>query len=467
MVVPFEVRDDKLQDSTTGSTSPWAAQQGPLTNRRGRAITASIWVGASVASSYMLRLVSTLVLTRLLFPEVFGLFAFVTIVMNVLNMFSDLGINVAVMRSKRADEHFINCAWTVRLLRGGVLWVGALLLAWPVSVFFEQPTLVALIPIVALSAIIDPLGSPSIWFCNRKLRLWPMFWRDNFVGLSVLLLKIILAIHLQSVWALVFAGLFGSTLRAVSSYTILSEIRPRLVWDKKVVGGLVRFGGWLFVSSMLTFFVQQGDKLILGKMFDAEVLGIYVVALTIPAALLNLIRRMNSNVLLPVYADLVHHDDARLRRRVLQSRACLMVLGGGPAVLLAIFGQHVIDFLYDPRYAAAGWMLQIASLGALAMLINLTITSILLPAGDSLGMFQFQAFRSICFIVCMTAGGWFFGFLGLVAGVAASNLMSYPAAAWLGKRHGVLHVKLDLAAYVLSIAFVAIGWYFVGFPRVT
>ena len=453
------------QTSASDKSSMWDVQQGPMTNRKNRAILASFWVSASVASSYVTRLISTLVLTRLLFPEVFGLIAFVTIVMQVLNMFSDVGLNVAVLRSKRVDEPFINCAWTLRLLRGLGIWVAAAAFAWPVSLFFEQPALVGIIPVVALSSIIDPFGSPAIWFCNRRLHLWPMFWRDSFVNVAALMMKIILAIHLQSVWAIVYGGLFASVLRVMTSYWIFPEIRPRLVWDKGVVKELFSFGGWLFASSVLAFVVQQGDRLVLGKLFDAEVLGIYVIAMTIPMTIINLAKRMDSTVLLPVYADLVHYAKKRLRRRVLQSRTLLIFVGVAPSCMLAIFGQQVIDLLFDSRYASAGWMLQVSSAGIVALLINISAASIALPAGDSRGLFVFQLVKGILFIAGMLVGGWVYGFVGLVAGVGVSHFLAYPAAAWLARRHGVWHFGLDMAAYLIAACTIGIGWTMFGLPR--
>ena len=73
----------------------------------------------SIGGSNGLRLVSNLILTRLLFPEAFGLMALVQVFIAGLNMFSDAGIRTAIIRHTRGDDpDFLNTAWTIQIIRG-------------------------------------------------------------------------------------------------------------------------------------------------------------------------------------------------------------------------------------------------------------------------------------------------------------------------------------------------------------
>ena len=63
-------------------------------------------------------------LTRLLFPEAFGLMALIQTFMIGLAMFSDLGIGPAIIQSDRGeDPDFLNTAWVMQILRGICLWL--------------------------------------------------------------------------------------------------------------------------------------------------------------------------------------------------------------------------------------------------------------------------------------------------------------------------------------------------------
>ena len=92
---------------------------GNLTARIIRAAFLSI---GSFGLSQGLRLVSNLLLTRILFPEAFGLMGLVNVLLIGLAMFSDVGIGPAIARSPRGDERdFLDTAWTLQILRGLLL----------------------------------------------------------------------------------------------------------------------------------------------------------------------------------------------------------------------------------------------------------------------------------------------------------------------------------------------------------
>jgi O-antigen/teichoic acid export membrane protein len=97
------------------------ASKGGLFGRamRGGALTAGAYAAAQAA-----RLAANLILARLLFPEAFGVMALVTVFLVGLAMFSDVGIGPAISQSERGDDPaFLNTAWTINVVRGGLLWL--------------------------------------------------------------------------------------------------------------------------------------------------------------------------------------------------------------------------------------------------------------------------------------------------------------------------------------------------------
>ena len=97
---------------------------------RGTAIT----LGGTAGQQFM-RLLSNLVLTRLLFPEAFGMMALIQTFTAGLQMFSDIGLRPSIIQNKRGeDPDFLNTAWTLQIIRGAGLWLFSCLLAWPLAV---------------------------------------------------------------------------------------------------------------------------------------------------------------------------------------------------------------------------------------------------------------------------------------------------------------------------------------------
>src|ERR1700680_4784650 len=77
----------------------------------------SIIIGTMLALN-LLRLISTLILTRLLAPADFGILGMITVVHYTINMLFDVGTDTFIVRHHDiADRRFLNVVWTVRVAR--------------------------------------------------------------------------------------------------------------------------------------------------------------------------------------------------------------------------------------------------------------------------------------------------------------------------------------------------------------
>ena len=105
----------------------------------GRMVKAALWLVGSNVSSQALRLISSLVLTRLLMPDAFGLLAALSTLYFGLVMFSDMGIWQSVVKSENGnDARFLGTAWAAQLLRAMVLVLLVCLMAVGVSVLSQS-----------------------------------------------------------------------------------------------------------------------------------------------------------------------------------------------------------------------------------------------------------------------------------------------------------------------------------------
>ena len=137
-----------------------------------KAVNGAVWTIVGYGFSQSLRLGGNLVLTRLLVPDLFGLMALVNVFIMGLALFSDVGINPSIIRSKRGDDPvFLNTAWTIQVVRGFSLWIGCTIIAFPVARFYEEPRLLWLIPIVGFNTILDGFNSTSIASLSRHMEI--------------------------------------------------------------------------------------------------------------------------------------------------------------------------------------------------------------------------------------------------------------------------------------------------------
>ena len=131
------------------------AASNPASLKR-RVLGASSWSLAGFALSTAIRFGSSLLMTRLLIPQMFGVMAIAMLVMTGLAMFSDVGLTQNIIQSKRGgDMAYLNTAWTIQIIRGMLLW----LLAFCISLALFAANHLGLIP--KTSAYSDPSLFPT------------------------------------------------------------------------------------------------------------------------------------------------------------------------------------------------------------------------------------------------------------------------------------------------------------------
>lgn len=390
------------------------------------AIRGTAWTILGFGASQVIRFVGNLALTRLLFPEVFGLSALITSFLIGLQMFSDLGVGQSVVQNSRGDEkEFLCTAWTVQIVRGVLLWLFTLVAAAPFAGFYGDPQLQNLLIVAGISALISGFNSITLFTAKRHLLLKELAFLEIGCQLLGLLFTMVWAMLHPSVWAVVAGGVFSTLVKACASHVFFKGVSHRLHIDFSSLKSLMRFGRWIFFSTVLGFFINYGDRLILGKFLTFAELGIFSIATMIAGAVRQVYNKIQDQVLFPVYAKIKNASLPDLRKKVFLIRLFILLVLMPLVALLSIFGQNLIDFFFDPRYRDAGWMVQILSLG-LIIPIGSSIGPFYLGFGNSYLFMKLLAIRSFFLLGAMTAGGYFLGLEGFVWGMALSSLFFYP-----------------------------------------
>jgi len=461
---------DPAVASVPGASEPAAATRSkhPL---RAKVIRASIWVLGGSYASQALRLASNLILTRLLFPEAFGLMVVVNVFTQLLQAFSDVGIGPSIIQNKRGeDPDFLNTAWTMQVARGFVLWFASCVIAavlwygqssgWLVGDnVYAAPLLPALLPVAGLGAVISGFSATSLFTLNRRLalgRLTALQLGANTVGVIAM---IGLALIYRNIWALVIGGLVGSAVGMFASHWLLPGIRNRFHWDRQTAGELYRFGRWIFLGTGLGFFAQKGDRFLFGALMSADVLGVLAIALLLARFVARVIARVGQRVLFPVYCRLAEAGVGELRRRFIKVRLVVLVVRTSVLAGLAVFGEDIIGLLWDARYEQAGWMLRILVAGALLKPEPLG-AGVLLAFGDSFRRFVTVAAMAASKLITIAAGAYLAGVPGMIVGLAVASVPVYPVMAWSIKKYGVWLPGLDALQTAIGVAIVALAhWY--------
>ena len=461
--VPVDVPLSSRGEEDGGPGGEGSREKGKL---KGKVLAGSAWSMGGYGASQMIRLGSSLILTRVLFREVFGVMALVQTFVAGIHMFSDLGIGPSLIQNpKGEDPEFYNTAWTLQVFRGLGIWLLSFLIAWPAARFYYNPgwttysqwDLVLFIPAVGLSAFITGFNSTAVFTLNRRLDLKKLtLLQLGYQGVAVVIM-VAWALEWKTVWALIGGRLIADFSFALVSHRIIPGYRNRFHWDKKHALELIHFGKWIFLSTVLTFLAQQSDKLIFGKIVTLETLGVYWVAFNLAVLPTMGILKIGSQVAFPAYSEKVRAGEG-LAETFWRMRKPLVALGGAVLGVYLVAGGDIVSVLYDPRYAGAGWMLQLLALGSWFQIQECTNGSALLALGDAKWVAAGNGAKVAGLVFLVPLGYSLLGFKGAILGLAGADLFRYAVSLRGLSRHG-LHVLLgDLGLDLLLVVGVGLGF---------
>jgi len=381
--------------------------------------SATRWVAGGIVVKQGMRLFSNLIMTRILTPEAFGLMAIVNLMLQALNMLSDVGINKSVIRSEREDVVFLQTAWSLQVVRGLLLWLMTLLMAWPVSQYYDEPLLLFILPCSGTIALFMGLNSIAILQNQKHLKYKKLVIFENVAALVGLIAMIFFGILYNSVWALVAGGILSTLVMTFFSHNFFKSIKHSFRWNKEVVHELFHFGKWVFLSTALTFFVSQYDKLALGKLADMHALGLYAIAVVWAGLPTMIVSQLSNKVFYPVVSELYRNGELV---KITDIRNSIVILSVVICIFMIASGHLLINVLYEVEYHLAGELVSVLAVLAFFQIIENINTNLLMTVGRPKDKIISQIAGILILVVFLSPLYSSFGMLG-IAFLASVSMM--------------------------------------------
>lgn len=426
--------------------------------RRGVTSDTSVVVGVMLFQN-VLRIVSSVILTRLLNAEAFAVVGIITSVMVTFALISDVGIIAFIVRhEKTVDRDFRDEVWTLKLVRGIALSILVAILAVPIAHFMQKPELQWPIAVAGLTSLIDGLASLAPFTALRARRVRLMSIIDVASQVLGLVISIVCALIFRSFWAIILSTLLGQLMAVVISYRLYPDSGQRFRFSRERAAELWRFSRFITGSTILTLLITQGDKLVLGRAFPLDVMGIYVIAAGLAAAPTGIVTAYAGRVLYPLYAEIFREAPETLRTKfysVRMPQTLFYTFAAGGFIGCA---HLVITLLYDPRYAGAATYLQILSISTFFTAGNYAANEVMIAIGNT----RFTFVTNLVRISYLAIAGWIgWTQLGAVGIVWAVGTVEFAAQvlAWVElRRYGFLSIPRELLIIATGFAGLVMGY---------
>lgn len=416
--------------------------------------------------SILFRFGSTLIITRLLAPEIFGLFALIMTFQTITVLLTDFGVRSLIIVSENAGKKdFLRVCWTAQLIRGvalsgivalialGIAAVQAAGLAGDSSVFSNVDLPIAL----ALSGLALALqGSESV---NQHVHAREMrFGKITLMNVAAIALgptlTITVALWWPTIWALVISLLVMGVIKSLMTHIIFSGVRMRLCWNRNHAAELFGRGKWIMGHSSLYVASITADILMLGAFIPASYVGQYYLAnqfIEIPRAL---VLKMESSFGMQFFQHFsISSNESDIKSKYYRFRIPIDIITciftGG----FITASPAVIELLYDDRYQDVGQMMQILALG-----LPITGMNVIRNAYSAQKRFKIMTLVSMIQTISIWLGlivalPVFGSLIGALFVIALYRIPEIAVLLFMAKREG----WIDLVKEVRLFPFIAIG----------
>ena len=294
-------------------------------NTRSQALSGLMWRFLERFGAQGVTFVVSIILARLLDPEVYGIVAIVTVFTAILNVFIDSGLGNALIQKKDADDLDFSSVFFFNMFMCVVLYLLLFAAAPLIAKFYKMPLLTPVIRVMSLTVIISGVKNVQQAYVSKHLLFKRFFFATLGGTIGAAVLGIWMAYKGYGVWALVAQGLFNAAVDTLILW-ITVKWRPKLMFSFERFKGLFSFGWKLLVSQLIDTVYNNLRQLIIGKLYNADNLAFYNRGYMLPNVFVGNVNTAIDSVLFPVMSNAQDNVESvrSMTRRSIQISSYIM-----------------------------------------------------------------------------------------------------------------------------------------------
>lgn len=318
-------------------------------------------MGMATLLSRVINMIALVFLARLLEPEDFGAVALALVLFSTIRLFSGLGMQSALIHSKRDQSEIAFQAFLVTVLTS--LFIFLVIVTRP-SFFASLLGNPDLVPVILLLSPLILLHSLSL-IPEGLLRKDLMFGKVSSASIISSFFEKGVAVGLAflgfGLWSLVYGYLTASLISLIVLWILCPGwewIKPK-AWNRKAMKELLQYGMQSTGSGFMSFFNSNWDDWLVGRVLGSASLGFYSRAYSITnQTIAGFNRAVLSGVLFPSYAK-IQDDKERLSSFYIKSLGIVALVMAPIAMGVFIIAPEMIPIVLGEKWLPMVTTLQI------------------------------------------------------------------------------------------------------------
>jgi len=401
------------------------------TETKNKVLNGLFWKVMENGGAQGVQFLVSIFLARLLSPAEYGVVAIITIFITIANVIVQNGFGTALIQKHQADDTDFSSVFYLNLLVAAGIYVMLFFAAPYIADFYQNPEMTALIRVLAIILFPGAVTSVQSAFVSRKMEFKGLFLAT--LGASVLsgIVSVGMAYRGLGVWALAgqqISYYFG--LMMVLFITI--SWKPQFLFSAERLRSMFSFGWKLLCASLLDTVFNNIQGLVMGKIYNEEVLGYYNRGEQFPKLIVNNLGAAIQSVMLPALSanqNDLNRVKSMLRRSIMTSSYLVLPMMAG---MIAV-ADNLILALLGPKWSGSVIFLQIMCIAYSFWPIHIVNLQALNAVGRSDIFLKLEIIKKTIGVIVLLIGIRYNAVV-MVALKAAADFLCTFINAWPNKR---------------------------------
>lgn len=334
---------------------------------------------------------SVIILAALVDPEAQGFITIASIPISFVGVLGSMGVREKVIKEKEIDKDYKRCLLGFVIVSSGLLFLVSLFLTFVVAWFYKDNfSITVIIEYGLLLSLLTPIGVFSHYFESFQTR------DLNFKGISIInSISMIIGISLSIFVAFKGFGYLALSLKMILPhlfylilYILVFKPELKVKWCPSMYNEFKHFSMFLTFNNIANYFVRNIDYLIIGKVFDADILGQYSIAYKILLFPMKNVTSRIQSVAMPMLAKL-NTDSENFRKKYFMIIGLLSFITLPLMGLVALTAPDWVPLTFNNKYDLLVPMIMILSaVGAFQSLVSPVGTLYILKESTKLMFFN-------------------------------------------------------------------------------
>lgn len=356
-----------------------------MASLRKELLTGVFFTSLAKYASYVVQLIVTAILARLLTPEDYGVVAVATVFIAFFNLLSNIGIGPAIIQYKDLTKNDLNSIFSFTAYVGVVMTLLFYLSSWIIASYYDNSTLIPVCQILSLTILFSCLNIVPLNIQYRDKRFKLAAIASLGTNIATAIIAIVMALLNFGVYALVFQQVMSTVFLFLFFY-LKVRLHFTLRLNAASLKKIMSFSVYQFLFNIINYFARNLDKLLVGRFIGMAPLGQYEKSYRMMMLPLQNLTFAITPVMQPVFSTM--QNDLHLMAEKYKKLFTLLCYIGFPlSVLLFFLGKELILLFFGDQWTEAILPFRILALSVGLQMLNGTTGSIYQSANATKQLF--------------------------------------------------------------------------------